>query len=155
MHIGFGITHLMIHSSGLIDNEFDSIKSHVQNKECKDHTLELSLSTETFSALFTCVQIFFACSLQLHSEFRNRTLCSMYPREISLENLEKLEKIFSQHWPKHAVVASSLKSLSQLLEKFPELTSNLKLFVLSDKWEVDGGFYAIVSGQVFEIPNAD
>ena len=68
-----------------------------------------------------------------------------FPLEISLENLERLQKLYSLDWPKHIAIFSTLKLLSKRLKKRPELEKDFKLFALSIDWESDGAFFIIVS----------
>lgn len=68
-----------------------------------------------------------------------------YLREISLENLETLQEIYLQEWPKHIVIWSTFHLLRQRLEQFPKLKEKLKLFSLSPNWQIDGEFLMTVS----------
>lgn len=68
-----------------------------------------------------------------------------FPREISIENLGKLEKLYSRDWPKHVAIISSFQTFVKQFMKFPELKDRFKLFALSDEWENDGAFLATVS----------
>lgn len=67
------------------------------------------------------------------------------PREIPLESGEILQKLYSRDWPKHILISNSFRLLLKQIKKFPELKCRLKIFALSEDWQSDGAFYAIVS----------
>ena len=71
-------------------------------------------------------------------------MCENICREISLENLEALSKIYKLNWPRHIVIYSTLQTFLKRLEKTPDLKTLLKLYVLSDDWQKTGDFVAIV-----------
>lgn len=68
-----------------------------------------------------------------------------FPRGISIENIGKLEKLYSRDWPKHAAITLTFHTFMKQFVKFPELEERFKLFALSDEWENDGAFLATVS----------
>lgn len=65
--------------------------------------------------------------------------------ELSLDNLGKLVEIYRKDWPKHIVILSTLNTFSKQFKLFPELKKRMKLFALSEDWEINGGIYATVS----------
>lgn len=68
--------------------------------------------------------------------------------ELSLNNLGKLVEIYRKDWPKHIVILSTLNTFAKQFKLFPELKERMKLFALSDDWEIDGRIYATVSATV-------
>lgn len=66
--------------------------------------------------------------------------------QISLDNLSILAALFERNaWPKHIVTISTLETILRRLDKYPELRTDFKLFVLSDDWPTSGEFYITVS----------
>lgn len=73
-------------------------------------------------------------------------MCADFPRELPLESLDKLLKVYLAEWPKHIVIHSTLLTFVQRFKEFPELKKRFQVFALSDEWETDGCFLARVSG---------
>lgn len=74
-------------------------------------------------------------------------MCADSIREISLDSLEKLLKVYLNDWPKHIVIHSTLLTFVQRFKEFPDLKERFKVFSLSDDWENDGAFLASVSSR--------
>jgi hypothetical protein len=66
-------------------------------------------------------------------------------KEVPLGNLEKLSAIYEKSLPKHVVIYSTIKLFTKRLKTFPELKNLFKLFAVSDDWENNGKFLAVVS----------
>lgn len=103
------------------------------------------ISVRSYSLSIETNPLRFSCHKLLTKLLQSLTRRVIEMKEISFDNLQKFENIFSVDKEKHVVILLTIKTFIYRFELFPELKNKAKLFALTDDWENDGIFFMTVS----------